>query len=436
MVRGEVLHQDDPANIQLRIPSDNAAEFAQWFHFRLQGAAGVPVTLRFMNASACAYPKGWDGYQVVASHDRQHWFRIATTYDGTVMTASTTPDTNSIYFAYFEPYSWDRHLDLIGSVAASEHVQVEHLGQTLDRRDLNLLRIADASSAVPEAQRKKIWVIARQHPGETMAEWFVEGFLERLLDTDDPSARVLLDQCVFYVVPNMNPDGSVRGNLRTNAVGSNLNREWLTPTMEKSPEVFLVRARMQQTGVDRPRRRGAAGQLRDRFGGHCRVHAAHQGPAGCVQDRVGRSQPGFPDPGGLWPRPRHPRQPHPGHQLDRPEFRLPGLHARDAVQGQRRAAGCGAWMERGAVEETGRQRVAADVLGGGAVAITFGGGCRMAAKIPANILAKFAKYPYLTCICACFQCRKNLSCGAIRPRWSPCCPVSSGWVNWLSVRTT
>lgn len=246
----EVLHQDDPANIQLRIPSDNAAEFAQWFHFRLQGAAGVPVTLRFMNASACAYPKGWDGYQVVASHDRQHWFRIATTYDGTVMTASTTPDTNSIYFAYFEPYSWDRHLDLIGSVAASEHVQAEHLGQTLDRRDLNLLRITDASSAVPEAQRKKIWVIARQHPGETMAEWFVEGFLERLLDADDPSARVLLAQCVFYVVPNMNPDGSVRGNLRTNAVGSNLNREWLTPTMEKSPEVFLVRARMQQTGVD------------------------------------------------------------------------------------------------------------------------------------------------------------------------------------------
>lgn len=246
----EVLRQDDPANIQLRIPQDNAAEFAQWFHFRLQGAAGVAVRLHFLNASACAFPKGWEGYQVVASHDRQHWFRIPTSYDGTVMTATTTPDTNSIYFAYFEPYSWERHLDLIGLVAASEHVVVEHLGQTLDGRDMNLLRITDASALLSEAQRKKVWLIARQHPGETMAEWFVEGFLERLLDADDPTARVLLAHCVFYVVPNMNPDGSVRGNLRTNAAGANLNREWLTPTMEKSPEVFLVRERMLQTGVD------------------------------------------------------------------------------------------------------------------------------------------------------------------------------------------
>ena len=54
----------------------------------------------------------------------------------------------------------------------------------------------------------------------------------------------------MYVVPNMNPDGSVRGNLRTNAAGANLNREWMTPSLERSPEVFHVRAAMQATGVD------------------------------------------------------------------------------------------------------------------------------------------------------------------------------------------
>ena len=83
-----------------------------------------------------------------------------------------------------------------------------------------------------------------------MAEWFVEGFLERLLDGDDPVSRVLLSQCVFHVVPNMNPDGSVRGNLRTNAAGANLNREWQTPTLQRSPEVFLVRQKMLEFGVD------------------------------------------------------------------------------------------------------------------------------------------------------------------------------------------
>ena len=38
-------------------------------------------------------------------------------------------------------------------------------------------------------------------------------------------------------MPNMNPDGSIRGHLRTNAKGANLNREWKEPTEERSPEV-------------------------------------------------------------------------------------------------------------------------------------------------------------------------------------------------------
>jgi len=48
----------------------------------------------------------------------------------------------------------------------------------------------------------------------------------------------------------MNPDGSVHGNLRTNAAGANLNREWFNPTMERSPEVFLVRQKMHEIGID------------------------------------------------------------------------------------------------------------------------------------------------------------------------------------------
>ena len=56
------------------------------------------------------------------------------------------------------------------------------LGSTVDGRDLNLLVIGE-----PTPSKKKVWVIARQHPGETMAEWFVEGMLDALLD---PAASV------------------------------------------------------------------------------------------------------------------------------------------------------------------------------------------------------------------------------------------------------
>ena len=47
-------------------------------------------------------------------------------------------------------------------------------------------------------------------------------------------------------VPNMNPDGSWRGHLRTNASGANLNREWLEPSAERSPEVLAVRNFMDE----------------------------------------------------------------------------------------------------------------------------------------------------------------------------------------------
>jgi len=246
----EVLSLENARNIELNIRADNASAFAQWFHFALHGAADKAVTLRFLNAGACAYPKGWEGYRVVASHDRQHWFRIDTAFDGTVMTAHATPASNCMYFAYFEPYSYEQHLDLLSAVAQSEHVRLERLGSTLDGRDMTLLRITDAKGATSQDNKRKVWLIARQHPGETMAEWFAEGFLERLLDPDDAVSRVLLHRCVFHVVPNMNPDGAVRGNLRTNAAGANLNREWAAPSMEQSPEVFLVREKMLQTGVD------------------------------------------------------------------------------------------------------------------------------------------------------------------------------------------
>ncbi|MFT5164543.1 MAG: murein tripeptide amidase MpaA, partial [Alteromonadaceae bacterium] len=84
----------------------------------------------------------------------------------------------------------------------------------------------------------------------TMAQWFIEGMMSRLLDDEDGTTKALLDKTVFYVVPNMNPDGGARGHLRTNAAGANLNREWAEPTMDRSPEVYLVREKMIEIGVD------------------------------------------------------------------------------------------------------------------------------------------------------------------------------------------
>ena len=239
-----VVSADRADAIELHIPQDNAAEFSQWFYFRLQGARGEACTIRFSNAGQCTYPRGWQDYRVVASYDREHWFRVPTAFDGSHMVLSHTPEHDSVYYAYFEPYSTERHLAVLARAGLSPLVRTERLCQTLDGRDLDLLQIGDAAAAA------KVWIIARQHPGESMAEWFVEGLLEALLDSADPLARTLLKRAVFYVVPNMNPDGAARGNLRTNAAGANLNREWMAPSAERSPEVLAVKQRITTTGCD------------------------------------------------------------------------------------------------------------------------------------------------------------------------------------------
>ncbi|MBP8812982.1 MAG: hypothetical protein KBE71_10810 [Laribacter sp.] len=241
----DVVSAERYDDIQLRLRPDNAAGFAQWFHFRLQGVAYQPCVLRILNACDAAYPEGWDDYQACASYDRSNWFRVPTRYENGELVIEHTPLSNSVYYAYFEPYSHERHLDLIGEAQGSGLCQLDDLGSTLDGRDINLLTVGNQVTS-----DLKVWLIARQHPGETMAEWFVDGFLRRLLDWQDPLSRALLEHATFYIVPNMNPDGGVRGNLRTNAAGANLNREWLAPSAERSPEVLCVRQKMQETGVD------------------------------------------------------------------------------------------------------------------------------------------------------------------------------------------
>jgi len=228
--------------VDLEIVKDRQSDFYQWFYFRLTGAAGRPVELRIVNCAGSAYPFGWPGYRACISEDRTNWTRVAdTNYAGGILTIPVTPDANSVWFAYFAPYTMERHHDLIAEAAQDPDVTHRSLGQTLDGHEIDYLRIGEGPL--------QAWLYARQHPGESMAEWWMEGALEKLLDRADPVARRLRQRATFHIVPNMNPDGTLRGHLRTNSAGVNLNREWHAPSLERSPEVFHVLREMDSTGV-------------------------------------------------------------------------------------------------------------------------------------------------------------------------------------------
>ena len=227
----------------LEIVTDHMSDFYQWFYFRVAGGAGRDVTLRITNCAGSAYPLGWPDYKARVSFDREEWLLVEdTSFADGVLTIRLTPPTDCIWIAYFAPYSMERHHDLVTQTAALEGVAYESLGKSLDGQDIDCLTMGEGPISV--------WLYARQHPGEPMAEWWMEGALEKLTDEDDPVSRALLRDCTFRIVPNMNPDGSRRGHLRTNAVGTNLNREWHAPSAEKSPEVLCVRNAMDRFRPD------------------------------------------------------------------------------------------------------------------------------------------------------------------------------------------
>jgi len=242
-----VVHQaDGPDAIRLSIRRDAHSEFYQWFHFRLSGAKGQACTIRIVDLNGSAYPDGWPGYRACISSDRQRWTRAETSFDraadGGTLTIRVTPDSDHLWCAYFAPYSMERHHDLIARIAAHPGVRADVLGHSIEGQPIDRLRIGDGPL--------QIWLHARQHPGESMAEWWMEGALNRLVDPADPVARRLRAAATIHLVPNMNPDGSCRGHLRTNAAGVNLNREWHAPSPERAPEVLAVLKAMQESGVD------------------------------------------------------------------------------------------------------------------------------------------------------------------------------------------
>ena len=82
--------------------------------------------------------------------------------------------------------------------------------------------------------------IARQHPGEAVGSWMMEGLINQL------SERKGLDYITWVVVPMVNTDGVILGNNRTGVLGHDFNRNWaademsLTKNSKLFPEIFSI----------------------------------------------------------------------------------------------------------------------------------------------------------------------------------------------------
>lgn len=95
-------------------------------------------------------------------------------------------------------------------------------------------------SGAPSNGKYCVFMIARQHPGESNGSHVLKGSIEQLLSGSAISMKVL-SWCDFVIIPMLNPDGVVAGNFRTSLFGRDLNRLWKTKDSTLIPEVEMAR---------------------------------------------------------------------------------------------------------------------------------------------------------------------------------------------------
>jgi hypothetical protein len=97
------------------------------------------------------------------------------------------------------------------------------IGKSVQGRDLFLLTITDFDR--PDADKKTVWMQARQHAWEGGTSYVTEGAM-RFAVSDSPEARELRSTTVCVFTPMVAVDGCALGLPRFNVHGYDPNRHW------------------------------------------------------------------------------------------------------------------------------------------------------------------------------------------------------------------
>lgn len=223
-------------------PDPNTSSF-QWFYFSVSNAKGIPHKIRIMGLGQSYFPSAWVNYEILTSDDLCTWNRLKCEYNGDFLRFEKYSLSTLTYFSLFVPYLPSRLIELLYLVKQSACASWEIIGSSCRGRNIALISVGNCSDRKPA-----IWIIARQHPGESMAAWCIDAFVRRLISLDDAKAQQLRELASIYIVPDMNPDGVALGNHRNNAIGVDLNRSWNRYGIDAA-EVATVRNRIAATNI-------------------------------------------------------------------------------------------------------------------------------------------------------------------------------------------
>ena len=217
-----------------------------WYYFRIDNAPPSELTIDFTDlVGEYNFRPGAQAITPdtppVYSYDNQHWTHVSkenwTAVDSS-MRLRIRPRQQRLWIAHVAPYTNRNLARLLESIKGAHGFEQQVIGKSVQGRDIPLLTITDPGRG--EQQKKVVWLMFRQHAWEGGSSWAGEGAIRFLVSTDAAAARIRRET-IFKVLPMQDPDGVLRGGVRFNAYGYDLNRNWDSNDPVKMPEITAAR---------------------------------------------------------------------------------------------------------------------------------------------------------------------------------------------------
>lgn len=214
-----------------------------WFHIEVTDLGGAPVIFRWENPDITLGDSSQlSRIRPVVSAEGQPARRLPETSvealpDGRRRIVFTHPGgAQRVTAAFCYPYGpQDLEATLAETGSAWERSVIGVTGQG---RPLPRLRLAHpAPSEASQRPLPGLYLLARQHAGETPGSWVLDGIL-RFLASDEPEPRELGEALDVWVVPFVDLDGVVNGDYGKDALPWDFNRAW--EPMPMRPEVQAI----------------------------------------------------------------------------------------------------------------------------------------------------------------------------------------------------
>jgi len=222
------IQRKNDVNIILEIenepyPSNTKKKYQNWFYFKSNNVQRKSITYTIQNIRI--FDDDWRGFNVCYSYDNKNWKRIKTSFSKKNKTLTWTHKSSkkNVFFAYYPPYTIEMKNKLINKYKNRKNVKHILLNKNIDTLLLG-------------SGPLHIYIVARQHPGETIGSWMAEGFLNAYFSSKQ--RKIIEKTFTIVVIPMANPSGVKSGHWYTNKKGQNLNRSW---RHNKTPETTAIK---------------------------------------------------------------------------------------------------------------------------------------------------------------------------------------------------